>query len=131
MFNINARAAEVRVASGINVVLGLLLVALPWLMGYVSTEIGSIVINGVVVGSLIVVCGAIRVFSPLRIAALSGANIALGFWTLISPLVYGYVYGYTLEARQMWSSIFIGLAIVLFGALSGSITLREQQRRLA
>jgi hypothetical protein len=127
MINIDARAAQVRIASGINVVLGLLLIASPWALGYVSTEIGSIVLNSVVVGALIVVCGVTRVAFPYRIEALSGANIALGFWTLISPLVYGY----TMETTQLWSSILIGVAIMIFGVWSGSTTLRERDRRLA
>jgi len=56
----------------------------------------------------------------------SGANIAFGFWTLISP----WMFGYSTDISHSRFCVIIGASIVLMGALSYGATLRGLTARL-
>jgi hypothetical protein len=125
MTDIRDRGTQVQIASGINALLGLSLIATPLLYGSdVPLDI-SITLNGVVFGTLIVFCGALRVFWPHRYLGFSGANVAFGFWILVSP----WVYGYSVDTTHASLSAIIGVAIIVLGTWSGSATLRERHER--
>jgi hypothetical protein len=115
---------QVRIASGINVLLGGLLSASPWLLNYASQET-DLTRNSVVVGGLVVICAALRAVWPGAMAAFSGANIAFGFWTLISS----WTFGRTVDQTYVWISLALGVAIMGFAAWSGNATLAAQRRQ--
>ena len=79
----SSHSMQIRIASGINVLLGAFLSGSPWLLNYASQE-SELTRNSVVIGALVVICAALRTVWPGAKAAVSGANIAFGFWTLIS-----------------------------------------------
>ena len=75
-------AAQARTASGANIVLGIWLIVSPWIFDYSGK---SAVLSGVTVGVLIALLAAIRVTSSHNSAGLSGINLLLAFWTIVSP----------------------------------------------
>jgi hypothetical protein len=82
-------AAEVRAASGINMLLGVLLLVSPWVFGYQAA--GSAAIwNSVIVGALIAIFAASNCFSRHIHTSSNWINVLLALWTMICPLVYGY-----------------------------------------
>jgi hypothetical protein len=70
-----SRNFKARIASAINVVLGICLMASPWVFDYSARYP---VLNSVFVGTLIAMLGVIRLAS-------NGIGILLGFWTIVSP----------------------------------------------
>lgn len=122
-----ARSQQVRIASGINVLLGVFLIGSPWLFGNVQARLDmNPTLSVVVAGALVVICSVLRVSWPERRVGLSGANIAFGIWTLTSP----WVFGYSVDTLHTSLSFIIGVAIILSGTWSSSATLREQHERL-
>jgi hypothetical protein len=127
MTNLSDLGTQARIASGINVLVGHLLVATPLLYSTDTPLDISVTVNNVVVGILIVIFAALRLFWPHRNPGFSGANIAFGFWALVSP----WVYGYSVDTPHAALSAIIGVAIIVLGTWSGSATLREQRQRPA
>ncbi len=117
------RSTQVRLASGINLLLGLSLMATPWVFGEIRVGYDtSPDVSCFVIGTLLALFGGLRVCYPHHLAGLSGANVAFGFWTLAAP----WTYGYSTESPQTLISVLAGAAIIAFGALSAFATLREQ-----
>lgn len=83
-----ARNFKARTASGINVLLGIWLIASPWVFDYSGR---SPVLNSVFVGALITTLAAIRLALLHESAAVNGVSLLLGFWTIVSPWASGYV----------------------------------------
>jgi hypothetical protein len=83
-----SRNFKARTASGINVVLGIWLMASPWVFDYSGR---FPVLNSVFVGALIAMLAAIRLASLHDSAGLNGISLLLGFWTIVSPWAIGYV----------------------------------------
>lgn len=79
---------QVRVASGITILLGVWLIASPWVFVY-SGRLA--VLNALSVGALIAMLAAIRLALVQLSLVVNRVNVALGFWTIISPWVSGYV----------------------------------------
>src|SRR5689334_217427 len=88
----------IRIAGAMNVLLGAAVVASGWLEFHHSVD-SSPALSSLIIGSFIVICAALRVIWPSKTLSLSGANIALGFWTAASPWTYGYT---TDVARLDW-----------------------------
>lgn len=81
--------AQARIASGINILLGIWLLVSPWVFGYQPA--GSAAIwNSVIVGALIAILAAGNCFSRHTRTGLNWINVLLALWTMISPLVFGY-----------------------------------------
>jgi len=118
--------AQVRVASGMNVALGSFLIASPWLMGYASFD-GDLTRNSLIVGSLVLICAALRAAWRRASTALSGANIAFGFWTVISPRTFGYA----ADSQWAWVSLLVGVAVMVLAAWSTTVTIRSQHNQHA
>jgi hypothetical protein len=120
------RSTQVRVASGLNWLLGLLLIATPWVFGQIRVGYDtSPTVGCFVIGALLSVCGAIRFSWPHALPGLSEANVAFGFWTLVSP----WTYGYAVQSPQALISVGVGIAAIGFGTWSVCATLREQYAR--
>jgi hypothetical protein len=119
---------QVRIASGINILLGIWLISSPWINGAATATAAGIAgatWNNVISGILIVLCSAIRFSSPQRSTAPSAANIVLGVWTLISP----WIYGYTVDATRLRTNVIVGIAVIALAAWSGSATYQDHRRQ--
>jgi len=106
-------AAQARTASGANIVLGIWLIVSPWGFNYSAK---AAALSSVTVGALIALLAAIRVTSSNNSAGVSGVNLLLAFWTVVSPWAYEYatnegallnniVVGTLIAALAIWSAI--------------------------
>ncbi|HEU4624274.1 MAG TPA: hypothetical protein VFS52_05900 [Steroidobacteraceae bacterium] len=106
-------STTIRIASALNVLLGTAVLVSGWLEFHQSVD-SSPALSALVIGSFIVICAALRAIWPARTLALSGANIALGFWTAASP----WTYGYTTDIQRLDWMIGLGgavMAVSIFG----------------
>ncbi|MCW8193923.1 SPW repeat protein [Proteobacteria bacterium 005FR1] len=120
----------VKLASGLNILLGIWLIAAPWVLGY-SGE--PAMWNESLVGIAVIVVAAIKLASPIRLAKISWVNVALGVWLIIAPFVLhpgtplGAVEG---VSPALWNDIVVGIFIVVLSYLSaGMVTTREKPGR--
>jgi hypothetical protein len=106
-------AAQARTASGVNISLGIWLTVSPWVFSYSGKPA---MLSSTTVGVLIALLAAIRVISLRDSAGLSGINLLLGFWTVVSPWVYEYspngaalsndiLVGTLVAALAIWSAL--------------------------
>jgi hypothetical protein len=107
-------AAQARTASGINILLGIWLIASPWVFDYS----GGPAVNGVFVGTLIAILAASRLASLRNSAGLSAINVILALWTIVSP----WVYGYSANVGAVRDNLLLGVAIATLAIWSGSAT---------
>jgi len=114
-------AEHVKVASGLNALLGLWLMVSPWSQGYAAINSPS-VWNNAIAGLLIAVFAEIRFFRPHRAAGLSWANLLLGAWTAISP----WLYAFSAEPTRLWSNLIVGIAVAVLAAWSARATAVER-----
>jgi SPW repeat len=117
---------RIRLASGINLLSGLWLFLSPWALTSVASDRNASLSN-MVIGCVMFVLGITRVSLPRRAPTLSGINFALGFWTLISP----WVFGFTMDSTRVWSSVLIGGLVMLCAAWSTTMTVQLQRGHLA
>lgn len=77
-----------KVLSGFIAVLGLWMMAAPWILnyGYVSSALW----NSLVVGAAVVLVAVARILLPNEFAHLSWINVAFGIWLILSPFIFGY-----------------------------------------
>ena len=119
------RGPQIALASEINVLLGVWLIISPFFYTISAPATASATWNNVIVGTLIVICAALRTFSHQRRVALSGVNIVLGIWTLISP----WIYGYSTDAPRFGTNIVAGSLVIALAILSGCRTYREHRHQ--
>jgi hypothetical protein len=112
---------QVRIASGVNGVLGLWLIISPWVYGFAATNV-AITWNSIIAGVVIALCGFMRVRSPRENTGLSWTNLLLGTWTALSPWIFGYF-----DGGRLWNSVLIGLAVVVLAIWSGSATASDRR----
>lgn len=103
---------QARAASGIIILLGLWLIASAWVFDYSGR---SAVLNSVSVGALIAMLAALRVASLQCSVAVSGINILLGFWTIVSPWTTGYVANKPALANNIMVGVFV-MALAIWSA---------------
>jgi hypothetical protein len=115
---------QVRIASGMNTLLGLWLIFSPLAYDDMVGNMGG-AWNSIVVGVLIVVFGGARLHAPLENAWLSWVNAILGAWIAWSPRVYDYM-----DGAPLWNSLFVGLTVVLLALCSGTATAAERRARM-
>ena len=110
---VRSYCAQARAASSVNIVLGVWLAFSPWVLDYSGK---SAMLSNVAVGALIALLAALRVASLHDSAGLSGINLLLGFWTIVSPWAYKYasnegallnniIGGILIAALSVWSAI--------------------------
>lgn len=115
-------AAQARMASALNVLLGIWLIVSPWVFGY-SAAGGAAIWNSVVAGALIVILGANRVSSPHTGSGLSWTNLLLGLWTIASP----WIYVYDRQSSAVWDNVVLGVVVAALAVWSGSATAVEHR----
>jgi hypothetical protein len=85
----------------------------------------NVSLNNVIVGILIVICAALRFFSPGRRVALSGINIVLGLWTLLSP----WIYGDSMDGPLFATNIIAGIVVIGLAIWSGGVTYVDRRHQ--
>lgn len=116
---------HVRLAGLANLLLGVFLLRWPATMPG-SLEDTPLERNFLIVGGLVAVCAAARVLFPQRYVALSVANLILGFWILLSPVVFSSERTWQLTAE----SVAAGVALMAFAwwSVSESLVARDSLR---
>ena len=110
-----ANHEQITIASGANLILGLWLIAAPFVLNYASAAArGNDVIVGIIVASL----AALRVFGAYRAAWLSWLNALIGVWLVAAP----FVLVYTGASHAMGNDIIVGLGVIIFGVWSAIAT---------
>lgn len=121
--NINQTA---KVASGVNVLLGLWLIAAPWVLAYSHPRA---VWNDVVVGIILIVLAAFKALKPVRLVWLSWANLALGIWLFIAPFVLQYGQNVVSGVnRGLWNDLVVGIFVIVLSWTSANIVTRPASR---
>ena len=107
---------------GINLILGLVLIASPWVLGFTT---GTVTYNAVIAGFAI---------SVVAIAALAAfaqweewVNLALGLWVLVSP----FVLGFPTETIATWTHVVVGLAVAVLASGELWMVTRQPPTRMA
>jgi len=120
-------SAGARLADGLNIGLGVWLIIAPWIYGFVRYGAGNadMTRSSVLVGVIIAICSAIRFAYPHRGTGPSGVSIVLGFWTAISP----WMYGFTTDGAWLWTSVIIGIAVMALATWSVRQTHPERGHR--
>jgi hypothetical protein len=112
----NPRDNQVKVASGLNFLVGIWLIISPWVYGSIY-RVGS-AWNNIIVGIIIAIFAAIRFFSPRSAVGLSWINALLGIWMIISP----WIYGYANNSARLWNSVIFGIIVLILALWSASAT---------
>jgi SPW repeat len=117
----STRNFKARTASGINVALGIWLIASPWVFDYSGR---APVLNSVLVGALIATSAATRLASLHESAAVNAVCLLLGFWTIVSPWVSGYV----ANKAALANNLMVGVLVTAL-AIWSARTAAEQKHR--
>jgi hypothetical protein len=115
------RSTQVRIASGINTLLGVWLIISPLVFFYALDNLLSLW-SSVIAGALISIFGIWRSRSPGENATLSWANIVLGGWVALSPWVFG-----NMSGPAFWNNLIVGLCVVVLAIWSGSATVADRR----
>jgi hypothetical protein len=107
---------QVKIASGLNVLLGIWLFIAPFLLGY--SDVAAALWNDIIVGAIVLILAGIRVWKPMHNRWLSWTNVLLGIWLAIAP----FILGYTEITAALWNDIIVGVAIIILGAWSAIVT---------
>lgn len=108
--------------SGLNLLVGLWLMAAPWVLGYV--EVPAALWNDRIVGGAVIILAGIRVLNPTRFTFLSWLNLILGLWLLAAPFVLRYGEGFVMRNVAFWNDALSGIAIIALAWLSADATKR-------
>lgn len=114
----NASASMIKIASGLNLALGIWLIVAPFVLRY-ATEASPA--NDVTVGVIIAVLAAIRVFEAYGAAWVSWLNVALGTWLLVAPFILTYS-----SAAALWNDLIVGLLVICLGVWSAGASRRPR-----
>jgi hypothetical protein len=113
-------AAQARIASGLNILLGIWLIASPWVFDYSGTPA---VMNSVMIGILIAILAASRLASLRDTASLSGVNLVLAVWTAASS----WLFGYAQNVAGVRDNVIVGIVIAALAVWSGGATIADQR----
>ncbi|MCW8193859.1 SPW repeat protein [Proteobacteria bacterium 005FR1] len=112
--------SNVRIASGLNVLIGVWLIAAPWILGY---GVNAAIWNDVIVGVALLVLAGIRVAMPGRYASISWVNVVLGVWLFLAPFILQYgSLALVGVSSAIWNDVILGIAVIVLGWLSAANT---------
>ncbi len=113
-------AAKARTASTINILLGIWLIASPWIFDYGGRPA---VLSSVMAGALIAIVAASRLASLRSTAGLSGVNLLLAVWTIASP----WLCEYTANAAAVLDNVILGVVVAALAIFSASATVAAEK----
>jgi hypothetical protein len=101
---------ELRVASWINILIGIWLILAPFAFGFANLQAATW--NSIGVGAGMLIVAIIRAVRPLRAAPLNWITFVLGLWLIASPFVLGFSHliGATL------AHVVVGIAVAALSA---------------
>ena len=108
---------QIKIASGLNIVLGIWLLVAPFLLGYSGASTAALW-NDIIVGVIVLVLAWIRVANPARSTWMSWTNVVLGLWLVVAS----FILGYSSIAAAIWNDILVGLSVAVLGAWSALAT---------
>jgi SPW repeat len=114
-------AAQARTASTINMLLGIWLIASPWIFDYGGRPA---VLSSVMAGALIAIVAANRLASLRSTAGLSGVNLLLAVWTIASP----WLCEYTANIGAVLDNVILGVVVAALATFSGSATIAAEKQ---
>jgi uncharacterized membrane protein HdeD (DUF308 family) len=94
-----------RVASILNVLAGIWLIIVPFIVGFSSLT--APMVNSIVLGAVVLILAAIRASNPLQAPGLSWINLLLGIWLIISP----WVVGFAAAAAATHNTVIFGIVV--------------------
>jgi len=97
-------------ASSLNIIAGIWLIATPFFMGFSATAAAT---NAIIVGIIVAVLALVRVFTPVSTGRLSWLNVILGLWLIISPL-----FVMSAGTLAVWNSSVVGIVITVLAIWS-------------
>lgn len=109
--------AEMRGASGSNLLAGVWIAASPWMLEYSG---GAVVSNSVATGSLIALLALLRVVGAFRASWLSWINAVAGAWLTLSAFV---VAG---SGIALWNSLVFGITVTGLACWSARLSDRHR-----
>ncbi len=102
---------QLRLPSGLNVLLSLWLIASPFVLSFAGS---TGMWDAVIVGVIVLVLAWIRYNSPASSSALSWLVALLGVWLIVSPFLFGMA-GVT---ALLVDYIVVGIGYIIFGVWS-------------
>jgi hypothetical protein len=118
----SSRSFKERTASTITVLLGIWLIASPWVFDYSGKYP---VLNSVFVGALIAMLAAIRLVSLRESAGVNAISLLLGFWTIVSPWATGYV----ANKAALANNLMVGVLVTALAIWSARAAATEPKHR--
>lgn len=112
---LTANHEQITLASGANLLLGLWLIAAPFVLSYGAAHARA---NDIVLGIIIATLAAIRVFGAYRSAWISWVNMLAGLWLIIAP----FALGYSGIMHPLWNDIIVGILVAGFALWSALAT---------
>ena len=103
----------IRSSSGVNLLLGLWLVASPFALGHMADPVPTW--NAIGTGVLISTLSAVRLGVPSRSAWMSWINAALGAWLVAAPVLLNYRLG-----AGFLNDVLTGLAVAFLARRSAA-----------
>ncbi len=116
--------AQIRIASGLTILVALWLIASPWILGTGGARWAGI--NDAIVGFIVVLLAAAR-FAGAATLWQTWWVIPFAVWTIISPWVYGFA---TASPALRYDSLAIGIALIALSMWSALTTLNEESARI-
>jgi SPW repeat len=116
---------QVRIVSGINTLLGALLVIAPWLFHYAAWQLAA-TCNSVIAGAAIMTCALLRVIHPGSSSGFAVANIAIGFWTLMTSSLFGQA-----TTTAGWLTLGVGAVVMALATWGANVIIGPTHRRHA
>jgi sulfite exporter TauE/SafE len=111
---------EARYSSGLNVLLGIWIIASPFILTF--TDNSSALWNDIIVGAVVLILGLVRLSSTRMTSWASWVNLILGLWMVVAP----YVLTYSDITNALWNNIVLGIAVAILAAWSIFFTHQAQ-----
>lgn len=114
MRNNTPAKSSAKMASGLNLLLGLWLIIAPFIFSYATAAASS---NDLTIGVTIAILALIRVFKVSGTSWASWVNVALGVWLLVAPFVLRYA-----DPAALWNDLIVGIAVICLGIWSAGVS---------
>ena len=114
-------AAQASIASSVNILLGIWLIASPWVFDFSGRPA---VLSSVFLGVFIALLAAIRLATLHSSAALSGFNLLLALGTVAAP----WELGYEANTGALVNDLIVGVLVAALAIWSASATVVAQRR---
>jgi hypothetical protein len=110
---------QVRTAGWINLVLGLWLIASPFVIGFAGTGLSR---NNVIFGIIIAILSLFQISSPSESAWSGWLNALFGLWMLVSPFILGFA-----NIGALWNGIILGIVVSVLAIWAATSATSPQQ----